>query len=49
MASDDTQHQAKTAELYRMVPDEHVCPFGLKTRDLLDMHKRKGSGNHNQK
>ncbi|WP_232522389.1 glutaredoxin family protein [Marinimicrobium alkaliphilum] len=36
MTSDDTQTNAKTAELYRMVTDEHVCPFGLKTKDLLE-------------
>lgn len=30
---------AKTATLYRMVSDQHLCPFGLKSRDLL---KRKG-------
>lgn len=29
----------KTAVLYRMVMDKHICPFGLKSRDLL---KRKG-------
>ena len=29
----------KTAELYRMVMDKHICPFGLKSRDLL---KRQG-------
>ena len=29
----------KTAVLYRMVTDEHICPFGLKSRDLL---KRQG-------
>lgn len=35
MASND----AKQAVLYRMVVDEHLCPFGLKSRDLL---KREG-------
>ena len=30
---------AKTATLYRMVMPEHVCPFGLKAKDLLE---RKG-------
>ena len=25
----------KTAVLYRMVTDDHICPFGLKSRDLL--------------
>ncbi len=29
----------KTAVLYRMVMDKHICPFGLKSRDLL---KRQG-------
>jgi glutaredoxin len=27
---------AEQATLYRMVTDEHVCPFGLKSRDLLE-------------
>jgi glutaredoxin len=27
---------AKQAKLYRMVTDQHVCPFGLKSRDLLE-------------
>lgn len=27
---------AKTAVLYRMAMDHHVCPYGLKARDLLD-------------
>lgn len=26
----------KQAKLYRMVTDQHVCPFGLKSRDLLE-------------
>lgn len=26
----------KTAELYRMVTDDHLCPFGLKSKDLLE-------------
>ena len=30
---------AKTAQLYRMQTDKHVCPYGLKSRDLL---KRQG-------
>jgi len=28
----------KKAVLYRMVTDEHICPFGLKSRDLLKRH-----------
>jgi len=30
---------AKTAELYRMVMPDHLCPYGLKSKDLLE---RKG-------
>ncbi|MBC7280942.1 MauE/DoxX family redox-associated membrane protein [Hoeflea sp.] len=30
---------AQTAQLYRMVTDEHICPYGLKSKDLLE---RKG-------
>ena len=26
----------RQADLYRMVMDEHICPFGLKARDLLE-------------
>src|SRR5688572_17083583 len=29
------QTTTKEAKLYRMVMDQHVCPFGLKSRDLL--------------
>ena len=25
----------KTAEVYRMVMDDHLCPYGLKTKALL--------------
>jgi hypothetical protein len=27
--------QPRHATLYRMVMDQHVCPYGLKARDLL--------------
>ncbi len=27
---------AKQATLYRMVTDEHICPYGLKSKDLLE-------------
>jgi glutaredoxin len=27
---------ARTARLYRMVMPDHLCPFGLKARDLLE-------------
>ena len=30
---------AQTAELYRKVTPDHLCPFGLKAKDLLE---RKG-------
>lgn len=29
---------AKSAVLYRMVMDKHICPFGLKSKDLLERH-----------
>ena len=28
----------KTATLYRMVMEDHVCPYGLKSKDLLERH-----------
>ena len=28
--------QGKTARLFRMVMDKHVCPYGLKSKDLLE-------------
>lgn len=28
--------QSKTATLYRMVTDEHMCPYGLKSKHLLE-------------
>ena len=28
----------KTATLYRMVMDKHVCPYGLRSRHLLESH-----------
>lgn len=33
------QENVGIAQLYRMVTDEHICPFGLKSKDLLE---RKG-------
>ena len=26
----------KTAKLYRMVTDEHICPYGIKSKDFLE-------------
>ena len=37
--SESSRSDARRATLYRMVTDDHVCPFGIKTKDLL---KRKG-------
>ena len=34
MALDDTS--ARKAELHRMVMEDHLCPFGLKAKDLLE-------------
>ena len=36
MALDQTKHEAKTAQLHRMVMPDHLCPFGLKSKDLLE-------------
>ncbi|OAN69994.1 glutaredoxin [Sulfitobacter sp. EhC04] len=33
---DDRNSKAKTAKLYRMVMPDHLCPFGLKAKDLLE-------------
>lgn len=33
-----TDESGKTAILYRMVMPGHVCPFGLKSKDLLERH-----------
>jgi glutaredoxin len=35
MTADQT---GKTATLYRMVMPDHLCPFGLKSKDLLERH-----------
>lgn len=37
---------AKTATLYRMVTDEHICPFGLKSKDLLEREGFKVDDHH---
>lgn len=36
MNSVNSPSNEKTANLYRMVMDDHLCPFGLKTKDLLE-------------
>jgi glutaredoxin len=30
------EHFGKTATLHRMVTPEHVCPYGLKAKELLE-------------
>ncbi|MGR3250677.1 MAG: MauE/DoxX family redox-associated membrane protein [Paracoccus sp. (in: a-proteobacteria)] len=32
------QDQGKKATLYRMVMPDHICPYGLKSKDLLERH-----------
>jgi glutaredoxin len=36
MALDATTDKSRTAELHRMVMPDHLCPFGLKSKDLLE-------------
>ena len=31
-----TKTETKTATIYRLVTPEHVCPYGLKSLDLLE-------------
>ena len=43
MPKDGTQ---KTAELHRMVMPDHLCPFGLKSKDLLERQGYKVEDHH---
>ena len=36
----------KTATLYRMVMTDHMCPFGLKAKDLLERNGFKVEDQH---
>ena len=36
----------KTAKLYRMVTDEHICPYGIKSKDLLERQGYKVEDHH---
>jgi len=36
MTKPDAPSTAKTAQLYRMVMEKHVCPYGLKAKHLLE-------------
>lgn len=38
----------KTATLYRMVTDEHICPYGIKSKDLLEKQGYKVEDHHLQ-
>lgn len=46
MEQTEILRQTRTAELYRMVTDEHVCPFGLKSKDLLERKGLKVEDHH---
>lgn len=35
-SSHSSNEGTKTAELYRMVMEDHVCPYGIKSKDLLE-------------
>ena len=35
-AKRDDSQAGRTADLYRMVMEDHVCPYGLKAKDLLE-------------
>lgn len=36
----------KTAKLYRMVTDDHICPYGIKSKDLLKRNGYKVDDHH---
>lgn len=38
-SASSVEHAARHASIYRMVTKDHICPFGLKAKDLLE---RKG-------
>jgi len=42
----DNSADAKSAILYRMVMSEHTCPYGLKSKDLLERHGYKVEDHH---
>ena len=37
---------SKKAELYRMVTDKHICPYGIKSKDLLQKNNYEVSDHH---
>ena len=44
MALDQTE--TRTARLYRMVMPDHLCPYGLKSKDLLERHGYRVEDHH---
>lgn len=38
MSQENASKKNKKAQLYRMVMEDHLCPFGLKSKDLLERH-----------
>lgn len=46
MALDQTETDAKTARLHRMVMPGHMCPHGLKSKDLLERHGYRVDDHH---
>lgn len=38
-AKRDDSRAGRTADLYRMVMEDHVCPYGLKAKDLLERER----------
>lgn len=36
----------KSAQLYRMVMTDHICPFGLKSKDLLERRNFRVEDHH---
>ena len=42
----DKSQQTKTAVLYRMVMEKHLCPYGLKSKDLLEREEFEVEDHH---
>jgi glutaredoxin len=38
MGTPEKSSNSKRARLHRMVMDDHICPYGLKTKHLLEKH-----------
>lgn len=46
MNQENSAQKGRTAQLYRMVMKEHLCPFGLKSKDLLERQGFKVEDHH---